>query len=125
VKHSRCAPLYRSLVSGHGHESNYAEMRCGVKTNYLHILVLSLSFLLTCTSHAQGVGDSSGTSPTLNSSAKLVFTYIPPWVSTAWIQGQVLNVNPANYEVTLVFLVEGLGWYSKSYCSNEWLHEHH
>jgi hypothetical protein len=47
----------------------------------------------------------------------LVLTHIPAWGS--WgdpLQGQALNVNPANYQVTLVILIEGLGWYSKSYC---------
>lgn len=88
------------------------------------LLVLALCLLLTEKLRGQAslAGDSLSAAPA--AAPKLIFTHIPPWNSQTdtYLQGQALNVNAANYQVTFVILVEGLGWYSKPYCDSGNVH---
>ncbi len=42
----------------------------------------------------------------------IVFTYVPPKGSTAWLQGQVSHVKPGETKV-IIFIYTGSGWYNK------------
>ncbi|HVP54571.1 MAG TPA: glycoside hydrolase family 16 protein [Candidatus Eisenbacteria bacterium] len=53
----------------------------------------------------------------------LGFTHIPAWGT--WgdpLQGQAYGVNPSDFQVTVVILIEGLGWYAKPYCDYSLTH---
>lgn len=43
------------------------------------------------------------------------FTHVPPYGSSEWISGRVLNVVPQDYEVALFIFIPGLGWWTKPY----------
>jgi hypothetical protein len=87
------------------------------------LLVFVFGGLLGGQMQAQAFTDNYAGSVKPDLAAKLVFTHIPLWGSSGdLLQGQVFNVNPANYQVTLVILIEGLGWYSKSYCDQSLVH---
>ena len=47
----------------------------------------------------------------------IVFTSVPAFGSFAPLQGRVLNVAPQGYKVAVQIFVEGLGFFSKPYCS--------
>src|SRR5260370_19504203 len=87
------------------------------------LLVLLFGALLGGQMQAQAFTENYAVSVKHDLAAKLVFTHIPPWGSSGdLLQGQVFNLNPAHYQVTLVILIEGLGWYSKSYCDQSLTH---
>jgi uncharacterized repeat protein (TIGR01451 family) len=47
----------------------------------------------------------------------LTLTSVPPFGSYAALQGRALNVAPQDYNVAIQIFVEGLGFYSKPYCT--------
>jgi len=96
--------------------SGFCLICCRGSKVFLCALFLIVGLVLSGQTRAQGFGKTSTGSLAPEVAAKLVFTQIPAWGSSDFLQGKVYNVNPANYQITLVILVEGLGWYSKPYC---------
>jgi hypothetical protein len=46
------------------------------------------------------------------------FTFVPEFGAFTDLRGRVLNVNPADYRVTVFIFLPGLGWHTKPTCSN-------
>ena len=51
------------------------------------------------------------------SDPSIQLTSVPPFGSSSVLSGRVTNVSPQIYQIAILIFIEGLGWYSKPYCS--------